>query len=34
MARPLIVDLRNIYRPEEVAQQGFTHESVGRLANR
>jgi len=30
MARPLIVDLRNIYRPEEMARHGFIYESVGR----
>jgi UDPglucose 6-dehydrogenase len=30
MARPVLVDLRNIYRPEDVARQGFTYDSVGR----
>ena len=30
MARPLLVDLRNIYRPREMAAVGFTYESVGR----
>jgi UDPglucose 6-dehydrogenase len=30
MALPVIVDLRNIYGPEEMAEQGFTYESVGR----
>jgi len=30
MARPVIVDLRNIYRPGEMAALGFTYESVGR----
>jgi UDPglucose 6-dehydrogenase len=30
MARPVIIDLRNIYRPEEVARHGFTYVSVGR----
>src|ERR1700716_141915 len=30
MACPVIVDLRNIYRPEEVAARGFRYESVGR----
>jgi UDPglucose 6-dehydrogenase len=30
MERPLLVDLRNIYRPEEVARAGFAYESVGR----
>ncbi|QPF87125.1 UDP-glucose/GDP-mannose dehydrogenase family protein [Bradyrhizobium genosp. L] len=30
MAQPVIVDLRNIYRPEEMAAAGFVYESVGR----
>ena len=30
MAQPLIVDLRNIYRPEDMAAHGFIYESVGR----
>src|SRR6201990_3169257 len=30
MAKPVIVDLRNVYRPEEVRALGFTYESVGR----
>jgi UDPglucose 6-dehydrogenase len=30
MARPVIVDLRNIYRPDEVERHGFRYESVGR----
>ena len=30
MAQPVIVDLRNIYRPEEMAALGFVYESVGR----
>jgi len=30
MAQPIIVDLRNIYRPEEMAALGFIYESVGR----
>jgi UDPglucose 6-dehydrogenase len=30
MARPVLVDLRNIYSPEEVARHGFVYESVGR----
>ena len=30
MVRPVLVDLRNIYRPEEVARHGFVYESVGR----
>ncbi|MFL5236040.1 MAG: UDP-glucose dehydrogenase family protein [Rhizomicrobium sp.] len=31
MACPVIVDLRNIYRPEEVIGHGFRYESVGRV---
>jgi UDPglucose 6-dehydrogenase len=30
MAAPVLVDLRNVYRAEDVAAQGFTYESVGR----
>src|SRR5438477_6596968 len=30
MAQPVVVDLRNIYRPEDMMTHGFTHESVGR----
>jgi UDPglucose 6-dehydrogenase len=30
MAAPVIVDLRNIYRPEDVRALGFKYESVGR----
>ncbi|MBH5371978.1 UDP-glucose dehydrogenase family protein, partial [Bradyrhizobium glycinis] len=30
MAQPVVVDLRNIYRPEDMASAGFTYESVGR----
>jgi len=30
MNRPLIVDLRNIYKPEELRSRGFTYLSVGR----
>ena len=30
MERPVLVDLRNIYRPDEVARHGFVYESVGR----
>jgi UDPglucose 6-dehydrogenase len=32
MAQPVIVDLRNIYRPEDMAALGFTYESVGRAS--
>jgi UDPglucose 6-dehydrogenase len=34
MACPVIVDLRNIYRPEEVIGQGFRYESVGRVTQK
>ncbi|MBV9704140.1 MAG: UDP-glucose/GDP-mannose dehydrogenase family protein, partial [Methylobacteriaceae bacterium] len=30
MARPVIIDLRNIYRPQDVRRRGFTYVSVGR----
>jgi UDPglucose 6-dehydrogenase len=30
MERPVLVDLRNIYRPEDAARTGFIYESVGR----
>ena len=30
MATPVLVDLRNIYRPDEVISQGFRYESIGR----
>ena len=30
MAHPVVVDLRNVYRPEEMAEHGFVYESVGR----
>ncbi len=32
MRNPAIVDLRNIYRPDEMAKHGFTYESIGRGA--
>ena len=32
MAQAVLVDLRNIYRPEEVTRHGFVYESVGRGA--
>ena len=30
MARPVLVDLRNIYRPDELSRHGFAYEGVGR----
>ena len=30
MTQPVLVDLRNVYRPEEIARHGFAYESVGR----
>jgi UDPglucose 6-dehydrogenase len=30
MAQPVVVDLRNIYRPEDMAALGFIYQSVGR----
>ncbi|MEH2497189.1 UDPglucose 6-dehydrogenase [Bradyrhizobium sp. AZCC 1678] len=30
MAQPVIVDLRNIYRPDDMAALGFLYESIGR----
>ncbi|MBW1713072.1 MAG: UDP-glucose/GDP-mannose dehydrogenase family protein [Deltaproteobacteria bacterium] len=30
MARPVVVDLRNVYSPEKMRQQGFTYYCVGR----
>jgi len=32
MAAPVLVDLRNVYRAEEVARHGFTYAGVGRGA--
>ena len=34
MKQPLIVDLRNIYRPEEMTAAGFSYEGVGIGTNR
>lgn len=34
MRRPILLDLRNVYRPEQVAAAGFTHVSVGRRPRR
>ncbi|HWB47306.1 MAG TPA: nucleotide sugar dehydrogenase, partial [Hyphomicrobiaceae bacterium] len=30
LKRPVVVDLRNIYRPQDMARRGFTYVSVGR----
>jgi UDPglucose 6-dehydrogenase len=30
MAQPVVVDLRNIYTPEEMSKHGFIYESIGR----
>ncbi|MGQ0685404.1 UDP-glucose dehydrogenase family protein [Bradyrhizobium sp.] len=32
LARPVVVDLRNIYRAEDMAAHGFVYESVGRAS--
>ena len=32
LSAPIVVDLRNIYRPEEMARRGFTYVSIGRPA--
>lgn len=31
LRQPILVDLRNIYRPDEIRRRGFYYESVGRL---
>jgi UDPglucose 6-dehydrogenase len=33
MARPVVVDLRNIYQPDELTGRGFLYQSIGRPAN-
>jgi UDPglucose 6-dehydrogenase len=30
MAQPVLVDLRNIYRPDEALRLGFAYQGVGR----
>ena len=32
LAHPVVVDLRNVYRPEDMAAHGFVYDSVGRPA--
>ena len=32
VARPLVVDLRNVYEPEKMREAGFEYECVGRAA--
>jgi UDPglucose 6-dehydrogenase len=32
LRQPVVVDLRNIYRPEDMAAHGFSYESVGRAS--
>jgi UDPglucose 6-dehydrogenase len=31
MACPVMVDLRNVYRPEDMKKYGFAYTSIGRL---
>ncbi|PVM81218.1 UDP binding domain-containing protein, partial [Caulobacter radicis] len=32
LAAPVVVDLRNVYKPHEMVRHGFTYASVGRGA--
>ncbi len=32
MARPVVVDVRNVYEPEKMRERGFAYESMGRAA--
>jgi UDPglucose 6-dehydrogenase len=34
MKRPAIVDLRNVYNPDDAAKAGFAYSSIGRPATR
>jgi len=34
LASPLVIDLRNIYQPQEMAAAGLTYFSIGRPAQR
>ena len=31
MAQPVLVDLRNVYRPDEVSRRGFAYEGIGQV---
>ncbi len=33
MKQPVMVDLRNVYRPDELAAAGFTYQGIGRGAS-
>jgi len=30
MKQPVLIDLRNVYRPAEMAELGFVYDSIGR----
>jgi UDPglucose 6-dehydrogenase len=30
MKQPVLIDLRNVYRPDEMAELGFVYDSIGR----
>jgi UDPglucose 6-dehydrogenase len=30
MKRPVVIDLRNIYRPEDMTRRGFSYRGIGR----
>jgi UDPglucose 6-dehydrogenase len=34
LKRPVLIDLRNIYTPREVAEAGFEYHSIGRTAHK
>jgi UDPglucose 6-dehydrogenase len=34
LASPLVIDLRNIYQPQEMAAAGLCYHSIGRPAQR
>jgi UDPglucose 6-dehydrogenase len=33
MAQPVVVDLRNVYPPEELRKHGFRYQGVGRASH-